>query len=120
MLKRILCAALASGALTLSGSVAAQELKIALIAGKTGPLEAYAKETEIGFMMGLEYLTNGTMALNGRKIKVIVKDDQLKPDLGKAALAEAYADDKVDIAVGTTVPAWRWPCCRWPRNTRRY
>ncbi len=102
MLKRILCAALASGALALSGSVAAQELKIALIAGKTGPLEAYAKETEIGFMMGLEYLTKGSMALNGRKIKVIVKDDQLKPDLGKAALAEAYADDKVDIAVGTT------------------
>ena len=54
MLKRILCAALASGALVLSGSVAAQELKIALIAGKTGPLEAYAKDTEKGFMLGLE------------------------------------------------------------------
>ncbi len=102
MLKRILCATLASGALVLSGSAAAQELKIALIAGKTGPLEAYAKDTEKGFMLGLEYLTNGTMALNGRKIRVIVKDDQLKPDLGKAMLAEAYADDKVDIAVGTT------------------
>jgi branched-chain amino acid transport system substrate-binding protein len=102
MLKRIFCAALASGALVLSGSAAAQELKIALIAGKTGPLEAYAKDTEKGFMLGLEYLTNGTMALNGRKIRVIVKDDQLKPDLGKAMLAEAYADDKVDIAVGTT------------------
>lgn len=102
MLKRILCAALASGALVLSGSAAAQELKIALIAGKTGPLEAYAKDTEKGFMLGLEYLTNGTMTLNGRKIRVIVKDDQLKPDLGKAMLAEAYADDKVDIAVGTT------------------
>ena len=102
MLNRILCAALASGALVLSGSAAAQELKIALIAGKTGPLEAYAKDTEKGFMLGLEYLTNGTMALNGRKIRVIVKDDQLKPDLGKAMLAEAYADDKVDIAVGTT------------------
>ena len=88
MLNRILCAALASGALVLSGSAAAQELKIALIAGKTGPLEAYAKDTEKGFMLGLEYLTNGTMALNGRKIRVIVKDDQLKPDLGKAMAAD--------------------------------
>ena len=35
----------------------AQDIKIALIAGKTGPLEAYAKQTEAGFMMGLEYLT---------------------------------------------------------------
>ena len=41
----------------------AQDIKIALIAGKTGPLEAYAKQTEAGFMMGLEYLTKGTMAV---------------------------------------------------------
>jgi branched-chain amino acid transport system substrate-binding protein len=105
MLKRILCAATAVGALLLAGSAAAQEYKIALIAGKTGFLEAYAKETETGFMMGLEYLTGGKMEVNGRKIKVIVKDDQNKPDVAKAALAEAYADDKVDLAVGTTFSA---------------
>jgi len=81
---------------------AAQDMKIALIAGKTGALEAYAKETETGFMMGLEYLTGGTMAIKGRKLKVIVKDDQSKPDLGRTLLAEAYGDDKVDIAVGTS------------------
>jgi len=46
MFERCLSTALAAGALILSGSVAAQELKIALIAGKTGPLEAYAKDTE--------------------------------------------------------------------------
>jgi len=99
MLKRY---ALAAALLTFAGLASAQELKIALIAGKTGALEAYAKETEMGFMLGLEYLTGGKMELNGRKIKVIVKDDQGKPDLAKAALAEAYGDDKVDIAVGTT------------------
>lgn len=81
---------------------AGPDLKIALIAGKTGVLEAYARETETGFMMGLEYLTGGTMELAGRKLKVIVKDDQSKPDLGRTLLAEAYGDDKVDIAVGTT------------------
>lgn len=80
----------------------AQDLKVALITGKTGALEAYAKETEIGFMLGLEYLTNGKMEINGRKLKVILKDDQGKPDLGRTLLAEAYGDDKADIAVGTT------------------
>jgi branched-chain amino acid transport system substrate-binding protein len=90
-------------AATLAGSaIAAPDLKIALIAGKTGALEAYAKETETGFMMGLEYLTGGKMEINGRKIKVIVKDDQGKPDLSRTLLAEAYGDDKADIAVGTT------------------
>jgi branched-chain amino acid transport system substrate-binding protein len=83
-------------------TAAAQETRIALIVGKTGPFEAYAKETETGFMLGLEYLTGGKMELDGKKLKVIVKDDQLKPDLAKAALAEAYGDDKVAIAVGTT------------------
>jgi branched-chain amino acid transport system substrate-binding protein len=85
-----------------AGLAGAADVKIALIAGKTGALEAYAKETETGFMMGLEYLTGGKMAINGRAIKVIVKDDQGKPDLGRTLLAEAYGDDKVDIAVGTT------------------
>lgn len=86
----------------LCGQASAQDLKIALIAGKTGALEAYAKETETGFMMGLEYLTAGKMEILGRKIKVIVKDDQSKPDIGRTMLAEAYGDDKVDIAVGTS------------------
>ena len=91
-------AILSSGAVHAAGP----DLKIALIAGKTGVLEAYARETETGFMMGLEYLTGGKMELAGRKLKVIVKDDQSKPDLGRTLLAEAYGDDKVDIAVGTT------------------
>ncbi|MBU6382420.1 MAG: ABC transporter permease [Betaproteobacteria bacterium] len=77
-------------------------VKIALIASKTGPLEAYAKQSIVGFNMGLAYATNGTMTVAGRKIEVIEKDDQGKPDVGKAALAAAYADDKVDIAVGPT------------------
>ncbi len=78
----------------------AKELKIAHIYGKTGALEAYAKQSHTGLMMGLEYLTGGKMELLGRKIVVIEKDTQLKPDIGKAALAAAFGDDKVDIAIG--------------------
>ena len=102
-IKPLAAALLAAFAATAAGGAcAAPDLKVALIAGKTGPLEAYAKETETGFMMGLEYLTGGKMEVNGRKLKVIVKDDQGKPDLGRTLLAEAYGDDKVDLAVGTT------------------
>ena len=79
-----------------------REIKIAHIYGKTGPLEAYGKQTHAGLMMGLEYATGGKMELLGRKIVVIEKDDQLKPDIGKAHLAAAYGDDKVDLAVGPT------------------
>ena len=79
-----------------------KDVKIALITGKTGPLEAYAKQTIVGFNMGLDYATGGTMMVAGKKLVVIEKDDQGKPDIGKAALAAAYGDDKADIAVGTT------------------
>ena len=78
------------------------EVKIALIASKSGPLEAYAKQTIIGFNLGLEYATGGTLTVAGKKLVVIEKDDQGKPDVGKNLLAQAYADDKVDIAVGPT------------------
>ena len=80
----------------------ARDIRIAHIYSRTGPLEAYGKQTATGLTMGLEYATNGTMAVNGRKITVIEKDDQGKPDLGKSLLATAYSDDKADIAVGPT------------------
>jgi len=80
----------------------AADLKIALIYSKTGPLEAYAKQTEAGLMLGLEYLTAGTMMLDGRKIVVLPKDDQGKPDVAKSLLEQAYADDGVDLAIGTS------------------
>ena len=95
--------ALAALAATVSLPALAQsDIKIAHIYSKTGLLEAYGKQTQVGLMMGLNYATGGTMTVNGRKIVVIEKDDQGKPDVGKSLLATAYADDKVDLAVGPT------------------
>jgi branched-chain amino acid transport system substrate-binding protein len=93
---------LAACLLSLGAGAYAADLKVALIYGRTGPLEAYAKQTETGFRMGLEYATKGKMEVAGRKIVVITKDDQGKPDLAKTALTEAYDDDGADIAIGTT------------------
>jgi branched-chain amino acid transport system substrate-binding protein len=97
---------LATTVLALAGTAArAEDLKIALIHGKTGPLQAYAEQTETGLRLGFEYATKGTMTVDGRKIVIITKDDQSKPDVSKALLAEAYQDDKADIAIGTTSSA---------------
>ncbi len=79
-----------------------KEIRIAHIHSLTGPLEAYGKQTTTGFNMGLNYATGGTMMVAGKKLVVIEKDDQGKPDLGKSLLAAAYSDDKADIAVGPT------------------
>ncbi len=104
-MNRILAGLFVAASVTVSAAVPtaqAADLKIALIYSKTGPLEAYAKQTETGLNLGLEYLTGGTMTLDGRKIVIIAKDDQGKPDVAKSLLEQAYADDNVDIAIGTT------------------
>jgi branched-chain amino acid transport system substrate-binding protein len=97
-MKRTLLAGMVS-ALALA-SAATADIKIAHIYGKTGPFEAYAKQSHDGLMLGLEYATGGTMEINGEPIIMIEKDTQLKPENGKALLEEAYGDDEVDLAIG--------------------
>jgi branched-chain amino acid transport system substrate-binding protein len=97
-----LAAAAAAVALPALAPAAGNEIRIAHIYSKTGALEAYGKQTATGFMMGLDYATGGTMTVAGKKLVVIEKDDQGKPDVGKSLLAAAYGDDKADIAVGPT------------------
>jgi branched-chain amino acid transport system substrate-binding protein len=92
-------------ALTLAPEAAraqAKEIRIAHVHSLTGPLEAYGKQTRVGFQLGLQYATGGTMTVGGKKLVVIEKDDQGKPDVGKGLLAAAFGDDKADIAVGPT------------------
>ncbi|MDR6522113.1 branched-chain amino acid transport system substrate-binding protein [Variovorax paradoxus] len=83
-------------------SQTSKPIKIALIASKTGPAEQFGRETERGVRIALDQLTGGTMTVLGRKIELIVKDDQFKPDMSKALLTEAFADDGADLAIGTS------------------
>jgi branched-chain amino acid transport system substrate-binding protein len=96
---RIVFAA-AAALLAVCSGVLAQDIKIAHVYDKTGALEAYAKQSHIGLMMGLEYATGGKMEVLGRKLVVIEKDTQSKPDVGRTVLAEAYGDDNATLAVG--------------------
>lgn len=89
-----------------AGDAAAQApVKIGLVQGLTGPFEVYAKQAVTGFKLGLEYATGGKMEVLGRKIDLLVEDDQLKPDISKQKVTKLYADDKVDLVVGTTSSA---------------
>ncbi|HEU0061400.1 MAG TPA: substrate-binding domain-containing protein, partial [Hyphomicrobiaceae bacterium] len=98
MLRVVFAAAVALAACCTGAQ--AQDIKIAHVYDKTGPLEAYAKQSHTGLMMGLEYATGGKMEVLGRKLVVIEKDTQSKPDVGRTVLAEAYGDDDATLAVG--------------------
>jgi branched-chain amino acid transport system substrate-binding protein len=102
----VTCVLLAALAVAWPGPVPAQQpIKIGLVQGLTGPFEVYGKQEVTGFKLGLEYATEGKLELLGRKIEVIVEDDQLKPDVSKRLVTKLYSDDKVDLVVGTTSSA---------------
>ncbi len=103
-IKKVIKAVMASIAFTAAvgafGTARAEDITIAHVYGKTGALEAYAKQSHDGLLLGLEYATDGTMEIDGRRLVVIEKDTQFRPELGRALLAEAYGDDNATIAVG--------------------
>ena len=92
--------------ISVPGAALAQApIKIGIVQGLTGPFEVYAKQMVAGFKLGLEYGTGGKMEVAGRKIELLIEDDQLKPDVAKQKATKLYADDKVDLVVGTTSSA---------------
>jgi branched-chain amino acid transport system substrate-binding protein len=110
MTKRIVAAVvgMVTLAATWPGAALAQTqapIKIGLVQGISGSLEVYAKQAVTGFKLGLEYATGGKMEVLGRKIEIIIEDDQSKPDVSKQKVTKLYADDKVDLIVGTSSSA---------------
>jgi branched-chain amino acid transport system substrate-binding protein len=86
-------------------AMSAEPIKIANIEALSGPFEQFGNQSKVGFQLGMEYYTKGTMQLIGRPVEIIVKDSQIKPAVGKQLLTEAYKDDQVDLAVGPTSSA---------------
>ena len=87
--------ALAVALIASAGVAAADDLKVALIYGLTGPLQAYAKQTETGLKLGFEYATKGSMEVDGRKIVIITKTTRASPTSPERA-GEAYEDEGAD------------------------
>ena len=56
-------------------------IKIGVLASLTGALESYGKQTSQGFELGLEYATDGTMEVAGKKIEVVYEDTETKPEV---------------------------------------
>jgi branched-chain amino acid transport system substrate-binding protein len=77
-------------------------IKIGVLASQTGGLEAYGEQTLRGFELGLEYATEGTMEVAGRKIEFIVEDTETKPEVAVQKATKLLEDDEVDFLVGSS------------------
>ncbi|MEW9052805.1 MAG: substrate-binding domain-containing protein [Neobacillus sp.] len=82
-----------------------EPIKIGVLASTTGALESYGKQTLRGFELGLEYATEGTMEVAGRKIEFVVEDTETKPEVAVQKATKLLEEDKVDFLVGSSSSA---------------
>ncbi|MBW3659304.1 MAG: substrate-binding domain-containing protein [Actinobacteria bacterium] len=79
-----------------------EPIRVAVLTSTSGPLASYGEQYVDGFELGLEYATDGTMAVNGRPIEVTYQDDT-----GDPAQATSVATDLIGqgytIIAGTVV-----------------
>lgn len=96
-----LVAVSACGNATQTGGADAQRpIKIGVVTSLTGPLEAYGRQELNGLKLGIEYATEGTNEVLGRKIVILTEDDQGKADEGKNKARKLLEEDNVDILQG--------------------
>ena len=93
--------ALVGSALALAGALSApaqaEELRLGFIAPMTGPFAQVGKDMVDGFQMYLDEV-KGDFA--GATVKLIVEDDQAKPDLGVTKAKKLVLQDKVQMFIG--------------------
>lgn len=77
-------------------------IKIGVLASLTGALESYGKQTQRGFDLGIEYATDGSMEVNGKKIEIIYEDTETKPEVAVQKATKLLEDDQVDFLVGSS------------------
>ncbi|MCD8511051.1 MAG: substrate-binding domain-containing protein [Bacillus sp. (in: Bacteria)] len=83
-----------------TAEVTGDPIKIGILTSQTGILEAYGHQMIKGFEIGLDYATDGTRAVNGRPIEIIIRDTQTDPQVAVQQATELYENEEVDILVG--------------------
>ena len=90
----LLGGALAAGA---GASAGGEELRIGFLAAMTGPFAAVGKDMVDGFQLYLDKVNN---KLGGADVKLIVEDEQAKPDVGVTKAKKLILQDHVQMFIG--------------------
>jgi hypothetical protein len=99
-------------------AAAQQPIKVGVIYGLGGAAAPYTKPAVTGHEMAVEEI-NAAGGVLGRKLQLVIRDDQSKPDVGVREARDLILKEKVDFLTGIITVAWRSPSPRSPRSTRR-
>ena len=84
----------------LTASIRAQDIVIGEFASLTGSEATFGVNSSNGVELAKEDINNGGGLLGGRKIKIVIEDDQSKPGQPSAAVKKLIASDKAIAIVG--------------------
>jgi branched-chain amino acid transport system substrate-binding protein len=79
-------------------------VKLGFVADITGPGFLIALSQKNALELGLEEM-NSSGGLLGRRVELIMRDSQMKPELGARLTQELILKDKVDFLFGPTSPS---------------
>jgi len=80
----------------------ATPIRIGAIASLSGALQDYGEQFQRGFLLGLEYMTNGTNMVAGRPLEIIWEDTTTVPDVARERTMVLLETHNVDIVTGFT------------------
>lgn len=80
-------------------SAQAQPIKVGLTTDLTGGAAAFARAKINGVQIAIDEINAGGGAL-GRKLELVTRDSQLKPDLGTSHTRDLIIGEKVDVLIG--------------------
>lgn len=80
-------------------------IKFGIVTSRSGGFEPWGSDYLKAFEIGLDFATDGKREVNGRKIELVIKDDQGKPDVGKQMAMEVLEKDKADLLFGNVSSA---------------
>jgi branched-chain amino acid transport system substrate-binding protein len=88
-----------------AGAAEGEPLKIGVLSDLTGGLALFGNEMWNGLQLGVEYATDGSMAVAGRPIELIIRDDTSNVDVAAAAARELIESEGVEILIGNSSSA---------------
>ncbi|WP_218578517.1 ABC transporter substrate-binding protein [Vineibacter terrae] len=96
---RAMLGAMALGPSMAGAARAQSDIKIGLTTDLTGIAASYTRSTVNGVELGIDEV-NAAGGLLGRKVALLVRDSQLKPDLGTTHTRDLITREKVDVLIG--------------------
>jgi len=87
------------------GTEAVEPIRIGVLIEQSGAFEEWGRTEQGGIEIGFDWVTNGTMEIDGRPIELIIRDTASEVNTAVQRATQLIEADNVDILTGSTMSA---------------